>query len=101
MLLSLLNSHSTCTSANSGTCMNERAHNLKSCVSPALLPNLPLMGSRRAASGGAGRLCRPTGPRLYFRPGAPEGRHPLTPNRSFGLRAARGDGPPVRAHGCA
>jgi WD40 repeat protein len=32
MLLSLRNSHSTCTSAHSGTCMNERAHNLKASV---------------------------------------------------------------------
>jgi hypothetical protein len=29
MLLSLLNSHSTCTSANCGTGLNEGAHNLK------------------------------------------------------------------------
>jgi hypothetical protein len=29
MLLSLLNSHATCTSAHSGTCMNGGAHNLK------------------------------------------------------------------------
>ncbi len=32
MLLSLLNSHSTCTSAHSGTCMNERAHTLKASI---------------------------------------------------------------------
>jgi hypothetical protein len=35
MLLSLLNSHSTCTSAHSGTCMNERTHNLKASVPQA------------------------------------------------------------------
>jgi hypothetical protein len=32
MLLSLLNSHSTGTSAHSGTCMNERTHNFKASV---------------------------------------------------------------------
>ena len=32
MLLSLLHSHSTCTSAHSCTCMNERTHNLKASV---------------------------------------------------------------------
>jgi hypothetical protein len=32
MLLSFPNLHSTCTSAHSGTCMNERAHNLKASV---------------------------------------------------------------------
>jgi hypothetical protein len=42
MLLSLLNSHSTCTSEHSGACMNERAHNLKASVSAASLPNWPL-----------------------------------------------------------
>jgi hypothetical protein len=46
MLLSLLNSHSTYTSAHSGTCMNERAHNLKASVSAALLPNRPLNRNR-------------------------------------------------------
>jgi hypothetical protein len=42
MLLSLLSAHSTGTSAHSGSCMNERAHNLKASVSAALLPNWPL-----------------------------------------------------------
>jgi hypothetical protein len=42
VLLSLLNSHATCTSAHSDPCMNEGAHNLKVSVSAALLPNRPL-----------------------------------------------------------
>jgi hypothetical protein len=35
VLLSLLNSHSSCTSAHSGTCLNRRAHNLKTSVPQA------------------------------------------------------------------
>jgi hypothetical protein len=46
MLLSLLNSHSTGTSVHSGTCMNERTHNLKASVPQGGL------GVRTPATGG-------------------------------------------------
>jgi hypothetical protein len=55
MLLSLLNSHSSCTSEHSGPCMNECAPNLKASVSLTLLPNVPLMGKVPLDRRGRGR----------------------------------------------
>lgn len=50
MLLSLLNLHSTRTSAHSEMWLNGRVHNLKSSAPPALLPNLVLIGVRAPAA---------------------------------------------------